>query len=77
MTNEEAEGEGGIEGDEENVLPAIAGPIPARRGRKRKVPLDDDIQRPAKKDTLPAVPPELPQIVSILICNMKKIIHFR
>lgn len=63
MTNEELEGEG-AEGDEENVLPAIAGPVPGRRGRKRKIPLDDENQKPAKKDALPPIP-EVPQIVSI------------
>lgn len=63
MTNEELEGEG-AEGDEENVLPAIAGPVPGRRGRKRKIPLDDENQKPAKKDVLPPIP-EVPQIVSI------------
>ncbi|XP_050430301.1 double-strand-break repair protein rad21 homolog [Adelges cooleyi] len=59
LTNEELDTEGGVEGDEENVLPAITGPVPARRGRKRKVPLDDDVQKPAKKDPLPPIP-ELP-----------------
>lgn len=62
MPNDEFEGE--AEGDEENVLPAIAGPLPARRGRKRKVPLEDENQRPAKKDALPTIP-EAPQAVSI------------
>lgn len=65
MTNEEVEGEGGVEGDEENVLPAIAGPVPARRGRKRKIPLEDENQRPTKKDVLPLIP-EVPQVVCIL-----------
>lgn len=65
MTNEEVEGEGGVEGDEENVLPALAGPVPARRGRKRKIPLDDENQRPTKKDVLPPIPEVPPQVVSI------------
>lgn len=64
MSNDEVDGEGGIEGDEENVLPAIAGPIPGRRGRKRKIPLDEETQRPTKKDVLPSIP-EVPQLVSI------------
>lgn len=38
--------------------------MPARRGRKRKVPLEDENQRPAKKDVLPPIS-EVPQIVSI------------
>lgn len=66
MTNDELEGEGGVEGDEENVLPALAGPMPARRGRKRKIPLEDENQKPAKKDALPPIAEEL-QIVSIHI----------
>lgn len=65
MTNEEVEGEGGVEGDEENVLPAIAGPVPARRGRKRKIPLEDENLRPTKKDVLPLIP-EVPQVVCVL-----------
>lgn len=65
MTNEELDGDGGVEGDEDNVLPALAGPIPARRGRKRKIPLEDEIQRPAKKDVLPPIPEVPSQVVSI------------
>ncbi|XP_050535603.1 double-strand-break repair protein rad21 homolog [Daktulosphaira vitifoliae] len=56
LSNEELDGEGVVEGDEENVLPAIIGPTPARRGRKRKVPLDDDVQKPAKRDVLQPIP---------------------
>jgi len=65
LTNDELEGEGGVEGDEENVLPAIAGPVPGRRGRKRKIPIDEESQKPAKKDVLPPIPEVTPQVVSI------------
>jgi len=65
LTNEELEGEGGVEGDEENVLPAIAGPVPGRRGRKRKIPIDEENLKPAKKDVLPPIPEVTPQLVSI------------
>jgi len=66
LSNDDLDGE--AEGDEENVLPAIAGPLPARRGRKRKVPLEDENQKPAKKDALPTIP-EVPQVVSIFRCT--------
>lgn len=65
LTNDELEGEGGVEGDEENVLPAIAGPVPGRRGRKRKIPIDEENLKPAKKDVLPPIPEVTPQVVSI------------
>lgn len=71
MTNDELDGEGVAEGDEENVLPALAGPLPGRRGRKRKIPLEDENQKPAKKDALPPIP-EVPQIVRILFKHCKK-----
>ncbi|VVC28790.1 Hypothetical protein CINCED_3A006865 [Cinara cedri] len=64
LTNEELEGDG-VEGDEDNALPAIAGPLPARRGRKRKIPLEDENQGPAKKDVLPPIP-EVPSQVEIM-----------
>lgn len=65
MTNDELDGEGAVEGDEENVLPAIAGPLPAKRGRKRKIPLEEENLKPAKKDALPPIP-EVPQTVSLI-----------
>lgn len=65
MNNDDLEGEGGAEGDEEHVLPAIAGPVPGRRGRKRKIPIDEENQKPAKKDVLPPIPEITPQLVSI------------
>lgn len=65
MSNDELDGEGGVEGDEENVLPAIAGPVPGRRGRKRKIPIDEENQKPAKRDVLPPIPEVIPPVVSI------------